>query len=145
MLLWYGILHQSSKMWKSAQICVIFVCFIQKICSKECFYPKELNLFVLGASCLGTPSATPCSSAFDYNYNTGIPRSWPYSMLAVSQVGRFEIETLFRSWPKMPRSWLSVKVRKSQNLSKFVPQIQFFTFNYIFFQQFYEGNGCKCI
>ena len=38
---------------------------------------------------------------------TGIPRSWPYSMLAVSQVGRFEKETLFRSWPKMPRSWPS--------------------------------------
>ena len=49
---------------------MIFVFFIQKINSEECFYPKELNMFVLGASCYGTPSATPCKSAFDYNYNT---------------------------------------------------------------------------
>ena len=37
------------------------------VCQGEQF---EANMFVLGASCYGTPSATPCKSAFDYNYNT---------------------------------------------------------------------------
>ena len=41
------------------------------------------------------------------NWSTGIPRCWGTSMLVVSQVGVFGIETVFRSWWKIPRSWWS--------------------------------------
>ena len=71
------------------ELILIFLClyyyFFEEIDLDEVVIVKCVNFY-----------ATP---------GTGIPRSWPYSMLTVSQVGRFEIETQFRSWPKMHRNW----------------------------------------
>ena len=50
-----------------------FLLFFLKVVSAEvCLFPKELNLFALDASCLGTPSlqSLPCGNALDYNPTT---------------------------------------------------------------------------